>query len=97
MIRRRLVIREQVPGRLERLINKAGLSALHLRGISRPNALSPSFSRFRESDISMTDRALIKFSTRRILEFGERKDLNAERNSEEINRERKREEGKEKK
>jgi len=38
VIRRRLVITEQVPGRLERLINKAELSALHLRGISRPNA-----------------------------------------------------------
>lgn len=50
-------IATRVPGRLERLINKAGLSALHLRGIKRPNG------RFMESDISGTDRALIKFST----------------------------------
>lgn len=50
-------IATRVLGRLERLINKARLSALHLRGIKRPNG------RFMESDISGTDRALIKFST----------------------------------
>lgn len=49
-------IATRVPGRLERLINKARLSALHLRGIKRPNG------RFMESDISGTDRALIKFT-----------------------------------
>lgn len=80
VICRRLVIMEQVPGRLERLINKAGLSVLHLHGISRPNvfslslSLSFSFSHFKESDISMADRALIKFSTCRILEFGKKRD-----------------------
>lgn len=66
MMHRVAAIATRVPGRLEQLINKAGLSALHLHGISRPNG------RFMESDISGTDRALIKFSTLNTPRDGER-------------------------